>query len=474
MPRRANMLAVALTLAAAAALLLPAGAGARQWPSWLSRCSAAQLCGTFTVPLDRSQPARGTISLNVVVLPALDEARRQPDAITAIAGGPGGASTALATWAQGTFFLSAETRDIVLVDQRGTGKSKPLFCPRAGLVTDTSSVEQIRAYWTSCLAAAAIDPRLLTTAVAMDDLDELRAALGYPQLNLYGGSYGATAVQYYLLQHGDHARTAILDGGTLVDVPIFERYAAAGQAMLTTLFARCAASRACHKAFPAPDRDLRTVLARLDRKPSRFKGVTVTRDEFANAIQLLSRRPDTAAAIPLVLRIAARDGIARAAAAVAAPPAADDLRPQVMQWAIRCLEPWARYDLAEATRLGATSYLGPTMLRAARYADAICSTMPPYEDIPGADRRVPSSVPALVVVGGQDPQDPVGNVTGITAVMPNARVVVVRGAGHGAVNHGCTELLADTFVQRGTMAGLDTSCTGRAPLTPFVLTLPAT
>ena len=308
----------------------------------------------------------------------------------------------------------------------------------------------------------------------MDDLDDIRAALGYPQLNLYGGSYGATAVQYYLLLHGDRARTAILDGGTLLDVPIFERYAAAGQAMLDTLFARCAAAPACRKAFPSPARDLRAILARLDRRPAKVNGQTVTRDDFANAVQLLSRKPDTAAAIPLLLRIAARDGIARAAAAVRAPGSAGDPRPQVMQWAIRCMEPWARYDLAEAQRLGATSYLGPTMLRAARSAAATCSSMPGYEDVPGADRRVPSPVPALVVVGGQDPQDPLANVAGITAVMQNARVVVVRGAGHGAVNHGCTERLADTFLQRGTVAGLDTRCAGKAPLTPFVLRLPAT
>jgi len=114
------------------------------------------------------------------------------------------------------------------------------------------------------------------------------------------------------------------------------------------------------------------------------------------------------------------------------------------------------------------------MLRAARYAQATCLAMPPFEDVQGADRRVPSGVPALVVVGGQDPQDPVANVAGITAVMPNARVVIVRGAGHGAVNHGCTERLADTFLQRGTAAGLDTRCAGKAPLTPFVLRLPAT
>jgi pimeloyl-ACP methyl ester carboxylesterase len=189
-------------------------------------------------------------------------------------------------------------------------------------------------------------------------------------------------------------------------------------------------------------------------------------------VQYLSRKPETAARIPLFLRLVAKGDLAGALSLVQDELPTDDSRPQLMAWSIRCLEPWARWDVAATARLGAGSYLGPTMVRSARYASAACPVWPPFTDVPGAARRVPSSVPALVVVGGQDPQDPLANIAGITNVMPNARVVVVRGGGHGAVNHGCTEGLADAFLIRGTAAGLDTSCTKRAPLTPFVLSLP--
>ena len=83
------------------------------------------------------------------------------------------------------------------------GASRPLFCPSPGLVTGASSPDQIRAYWTTCLAAVGVDPRVLTTAVAADDLDGVRSGLGYSRLDLYGISYGATVVQYYLLRHGE-------------------------------------------------------------------------------------------------------------------------------------------------------------------------------------------------------------------------------------------------------------------------------
>ena len=467
MRRNLSRASVVVT-AVVAVLAAPGNAPARAWPTWLHPCGADQRCGTFTVPLDRASPEAGSLGLNVVVVPALSAGGRAAEALSPITGGPGGASTTLAGWARSTFYDTATHRDILLVDQRGTGKSKPLFCPDPA-VTTASSPARVRAYWTACLGAKGADPRLFTTAVAMDDLDDVRGALGYPQLDLYGVSYGATAVQYYLLLHGDRVRTAILDGGTLLDIPIFERYAHAGQTMLDRLFARCASQTACHRAFPSPAADLRTLLARVGRAPLRVNGVTIRRDDVATGVQYLSRNPDTAAKIPLLLHRAATGGLASVLPAIEGMAPKDTSNAQVMSWAIKCSEPWARFGRAEAVRLGAGSYLGPSMVASARYAEAICSTMPGTVDVPGADHRVPSNVPALVLVGGQDPQDPLENIAGITRVMPNAKVVVVRGAGHGAINHGCAERLADTFVQKGSAAGLDPSCAAKAPLTPFAL-----
>ena len=94
------------------------------------------------------------------------------------------------------------------------------------------------------------DPRFYTTTVAADDLDDVRAALGYDRIDLYGTSYGGTLVQYYIRQHPEHVRVAVLDGATPLDVPVRERIAVNSQRALDLLLKRCEEDASCHSAFP--------------------------------------------------------------------------------------------------------------------------------------------------------------------------------------------------------------------------------
>jgi len=153
-------------------------------------------CGTFAVPEDRAKPNGRTIALNVVVLPAFLKPTRT-DALAYLAGGPGEAATEKAADMSRQLSALNMGRDILLVDQRGTGRSNP----HAGDVTQYG------------------------TRMAMDDLDAVRAALGYPQLDVIGSSYGATAAQIYLKLHPSSVRTLILSGATAIDVPFFDRFA---------------------------------------------------------------------------------------------------------------------------------------------------------------------------------------------------------------------------------------------------------
>src|SRR5262249_44763666 len=195
------------------------------------------------------------------------------------------------------------------------------------------------------------DPRLYTTDAAMDDVDRVRQALHDSRIVLYGGSYGATAAQVYIARHGGHVAAAVLDGASLLDVPLFERMPLATQRSFDRLAARCASDVFCHAAFPDLELDLRTVLGRLRSAPVRDGTFSFGVVDAEGTIRLGLREPATSARLPLVLHRAAAgnygdllDGWEASMAGARASAR------QLMYWAIVCGEGWARTDEAEVRR----------------------------------------------------------------------------------------------------------------------------
>ena len=431
----------------------------------LTPCGAG-LCGTLTVPVDRSAPNGSTIPIQFEVIPAERPAYRGRQALVLLNGGPGSPARDMSSFAMSHFYDVWQTHDILLFDQRGTGTDR-LYCPSPGTVGYDSPAAAVTVYWTTCLKTLGVDPNTYTTAVTMHDLDDVRAALGYQKLDLYGISYGATAAQYYLLMYPEHVRTAILDAGSRLDTPTFEHWGQNAQRVLDALFARCAKDASCHKAFPAPAKDLRTVLARLAQSPATVNGWRITAPAFAFAVQALSDQPDTAAALPFLLHRATTRGVGLVASEV-------ELRTylptvQLMTWAILCGEPWARFDPARLAAFDAGSYLAAADAAVFGFTRATCAAFPPYHDVAGAEGPVRSNVPALWLVGSSDPLSPLRDVAGVNAAMPNAKVVVVHGAGHGSLDVGCTTTIANTFVLRGTIKSINTSCATKTPYPGFRL-----
>ena len=164
-------------------------------------------CGTLKVYENRATKQGRQIDLNIVVLPAL-RSDAQPDPLFFLAGGPGQGAAKLAKVVRTIFQRVQNDRDIVLVDQRGTGKSNPLDCNsdddslQAFMETNEQMLERLKA----CQAKYDADLTLYTTPIAMDDLDDVRAFLGYDKINVYGGSYGTRAALVYMRQHGDRVR----------------------------------------------------------------------------------------------------------------------------------------------------------------------------------------------------------------------------------------------------------------------------
>src|SRR6266851_2989799 len=219
-------------------------------------------CGSLRVLEDRANPQGRSLDLKIAVVPALarDPA---PDPLFLLAGGPGQAATEVIPPVLGAFERIHRTRDLVMVDQRGTGSSHALACDlhEAGasladrLDSNAFKPEVLR----KCLASYDADPRFYTTSIAMQDLEEARQALGYDQIDLWGGSYGSRAALVYLREHGQHVRVAVLDGVLPTSAKLIQSLAPNAQRAMDLLFAQCQAEPACGAAFP----DLRACLAKL-------------------------------------------------------------------------------------------------------------------------------------------------------------------------------------------------------------------
>ena len=250
--------------------------GQAQW-SWPPEPCVVQgidaRCGTFVVPENRTKPNGRTIGLHVVVLPAFSKPARK-DAVTYLAGGPGEAATEEAADLSQQLSALNLYRDILLVDQRGTGRSSP----------DGGDVTQYG------------------TRMAMDDLDAVRAALGYRQLDVIGSSYGATAAQIYLKLHPSSVRTLILSGATAIDVPFFDRYAVNAQRALDQLATLCASDPACRKAFPGWERQFGELVKAWNAHPEHG----MTGDQFASIVHVMLLDRTKAVSIPLVVSSAAK------------------------------------------------------------------------------------------------------------------------------------------------------------------------
>jgi pimeloyl-ACP methyl ester carboxylesterase len=460
-------LAAALVLAAVAAGIVavvnrPDGRfhrGSVRFAPCRIRLVAAQ-CGRLAVPEDPQRPGGRRISLRIAVIPAA----RQPavGALFYLAGGPGGAASTEVPSVDQLLGGVASTRDLVLVDQRGTGGSHRLSCPLTGISTE--QVAAVATYVRHCFVRLGSELRFYTTAVAMDDLEAVRRALGYDRIDIYGSSYGATAAQIYLRLHPHAVRTLILDSGSLLSVHIYERLAVNAERALRAQIARCSAELACRRAFPSIRSDLATLLGRTARR-ARVLGQTVTidADAVASTVHALSLEADGVPLIPEVVRRAVRGDYAPLAREyVDRVGSGLDARARLaMSFEILCSEPWARFDPGTVLRSSAGSYLASVAESRARLFARACRSVPRGVVPAGSVLPAPTNVPVLILAGSADPQDPPANMRGWRTFFPRGRLVVVRGATHGVLSAGCAAVVAVQFVDGGSARGLDTSCMRR-------------
>lgn len=432
-------------------------------------------CGKLTVFEDRLSQSGRQIDLNIAVIPAVSR-NPQPDPIFLLAGGPGEAATQSFQPIYSAFQSINQKRDIVLVDQRGTGGSHFLSCASfsSEQETESSDPQAINDNLSQCLKELDADPKLYTTSIAMDDLDQVRSALGYDQINLYGASYGTRAALVYARQYPEHVRTMILDGIAPPDWAIGPSIPEDAQRSLEMLFERCEADTRCAQAFPDLQSEFNDILDKVTAQPIQVSlthpisgepvQFTLDRDTFVSLIHTSTYTAESAALLPLMIHTAHERGDYTQFAAIALSnyvTLSTAISPG-MRFSVLCAEDVPYYGEEDTT----TGYIGDFYTRTFQ---TICSTWP-RGNIPKDFRQpVTSSAPTLLLSGEADPVTPPANGELAAKTLPNSLQIVVPGQGHIVIYRGCMSKIASTFIENGSSAGLDLACIQEVVPMPFFL-----
>lgn len=471
-------------VATALALSLPTTASPQsiEWKTCEPAVARAR-CGTITLPEARDKPGGRQIEVAVAVLPATDSVA-STDPVLFLLGGPGGAAVEAMRSIAAAYAPMNRTRDMVFVDQRGTGRSAALRCPFGrdedlqsylGEFLPMREMEECR----TRLAATA-DLTRYRTRDFIADLEAVRAALGVPQWNLHATSYGTRVALHYLQRHPSSVRSAILASVVPPELTLPMTLGADADSAIVKLTADCRADSACAATFPRFREELDSVAQRLERAPASVAlthpttdqpiTLTLTRGAFGEFIRSTMYSAANASALPLVIfeayrgdygnlvmgAITNRRGLARGGNAG-------------LYLAITCAEDVARVDATAALTANRRTTMGESRAREHIAACRNWPTRPDGEEWPTASR---SRVPVLLMVGDTDPATPPHWARLATRTLGDSKLVVVPGAGHlsgPALAGACLGPLQVSFVAAPEPGKVDASCVAAMRRPAFIL-----
>lgn len=466
-----------------------AGSGQRTWgtlafkpcslTSAFATSSIEAQCTTLRVPEDRARPQGRRIGLNIAWLPATDEGATPTDPIVFLAGGPGQAATESWPTLDAAFAEARKHRSVLLIDQRGTGRSHPLACKDSegrnsfGAEDAATDAAGARAFAAACAKALDADPRHYTTTDAVRDLETVRVAIGAPQFNLVGISYGTRVAQQYAATHPAATRTIVLDGVVPNTLVLGSEHAKNLDASLAAQFDRCQRQPACRTRFGADIRaQLRTLMQRLDAQPVQVtfadpmtgavRQDTATAAHVAALTRMFAYAPQAASLLPLVLdeAQAGRYGPLMALSDLVTRQVGESIN-HGMQLSVICAE--------DAAELGAAPAGDADTVLGGGLSDALvaqCKAWPTGTRPEAFRTPLATQAPTLLLSGEFDPVTPARYGEAVAKTLPNGRHLVLRGQGHGTFAVGCVPKLLARFIDTADAKALDASCLASLEYTP--------
>ena len=435
-------------------------------------------CGSMEVAENPEDPDGRKIILNIAVAPATGKTS-EPDPVFIFAGGPGQAASE--TWVMMRPVLNKvrKNRDIVMIDQRGTGGSNKLACTTE-IEEDLNQeldLDLVRTETQKCLAELDGDPRFYTTSIAMGDYNLVREAMGYEKINLLGISYGTRSSQVYLRLFPETVRTITLDSVVPMQLALGQEHALTLDSSVEAVFEACQQDDTCHELFPHSKDELSTLFAQLHESPRQItithpvsgeqEEIRLSADTLAVAIRFLSYASETQALIPLLVHEAIESGdLSRLASqAIIVMSGLSEMLAKGMELSVMCAED---YPFMDFSRDYSDKLMGNLLLDIVKVQCEIW----PHGEVP-ADFHEPvaSDVPVLLMSGERDPVTPPRYATQVAENFPNSLNLVARGQAHSVMKNICLRDITTEFIEKGSIADIDTSCVDKIQPSPFFTSL---
>lgn len=431
-------------------------------------------CGKLVVPENYTKPDDEKITINFAVLPAIDKSQNK-EPLMFLAGGPGQSAVSLAGGLYKAFNEVRKSRDIILVDQRGTGESHPLQCEEnieqnlyTSLPEDFTG-EEVK----ECLASLTGDLSQYNSENAIRDFDAVRAALKHEQIAIYGGSYGTRAGLVYMRLFPESLSSVILDSVGPIEVPIglFGKSAARSFSMLLE---NCQEEASCQKAYPDLERAFNQVIAKLDETPVSISiphprlgtqtSLVINRSKFISTIFMQLYGVEGRSLVPLIIHQASLGNFAPFAGLMAMNDGGMEMFVG-LTFNIVCNEDMPKVT-PEMIKADSDNSFNGNMSHIAW--QTACPLWPQYRPSEDFYNPVTADIPTLIISGELDPVTPPSNGEYSNKTLPNSKHIIMKNSSHTPGVSGCAINVINEFLNEKNPNDLDESCLDEIPAESFM------
>lgn len=442
-------------------------------------------CGTLLVPENYNKGGSKSdgvkFLLNVAILPAIDNSKHKTPFMF-LAGGPGQAAVELAAQLKQALNDIRKTRDIILIDQRGTGKSNALSCdevasPNAYTLTQADfTVDEVK----QCLVQIAkklpnADLSQYNSENAIRDFEAVRQALGYKQVNLYGGSYGTRAALVYMRLFPKSIRSVVLDGVGPIEVPI-GLFGQSSARSFHLLLEHCQQENACNKAYPNLGDEFQQLVARLEKSPV---NITIPHPRLGTKTQFIIDKSKLVSnvrmqlysvamrsLVPLVIHQAFLENYLPLAGLVSQGEQGLGIY-IALTFNIVCNEDIPKITPSMLVKDADNDFGGNDSQLAWQTA---CPVWPQYRPSEDFYQPVTANIPTLILSGNLDPVTPPSNGEYPVKTLPNSHHIIIKNSAHTSLGT-CAPKIINEFLSTLKPNELDESCLDELPAESFMTNL---